>query len=186
MADVPTPDRLLYGGEEVVARVGRADQEVVVTTHRLLALAPDGEGANLRAVHRPNVEDVRTASTGRGHLAGIGARALLLGSVAVAVSALVDFSAMAGAIPVPEASGVSAGGILAVLETVRSLVALVGPALLGVGAASLLGGAIALGLYWQSRERALVVAVAGGDDVHLEGGDFGEADVAAVTDALSR
>lgn len=186
MADIPTVDRLLYAGEEVLVRVGSGNQEVIVTTHRLLALTPDGGGANVRAVHRPNVEGVDTESTGRTRIASIGARALLLGTIAVVVSLTVDFGGIASAIPVPEASGVGAGGILALLETLRSLVSLLDPALRAVGAASLLAGAIAVALYWRSRDRALIVEVAGDEDIRLEGGHFGDADVATVNDALSR
>jgi len=48
-------DELLYAGESIEERIGVGDADVVVTTHRVLALTPSGDGERYRAIDRPNV-----------------------------------------------------------------------------------------------------------------------------------
>ncbi|MFC6728528.1 hypothetical protein ACFQDG_07745, partial [Natronoarchaeum mannanilyticum] len=71
-------DELLYAGESIEERVEIGDAEVVVTTHRVLALTPSGDGERYRAIDRPNVLGASIDADGdRGHVLTAGKAALV-------------------------------------------------------------------------------------------------------------
>lgn len=179
-------ERLLYAGEEVLVRVGRGPDEVVVTSHRLLAFTPEREGPNFHAVDRPNVESVAFESTGRTGLVTTGAKALVAGIVTVAAGVLVDFDGLIESIPSTGTGSVATGGILGMLDAIRTVLALADVVLFGLGGLLVLGGVAALVGYWSTRREVVVVAVAGGDDVHLDGDGFGDSELSTIEMALDR
>jgi hypothetical protein len=177
-------DQLLYAGEEVRARVGRTGEELVVTSHRLLAVTPEGDGANVRAIHRPNVEGVTLQDGGTSWLLSAGLKALLGGVLALGGGLVVDLGGAFGSLPEPGASGVSAGGVLQLLGLVETALALVDDVLLAVGGVLLVVGVAAVAGYWTTRREELVVTVAGREDVRLDAAGFDGDDVATVEAAL--
>ena len=69
------------------------------------------------------------------------------------------------------ASTVGIGGVIGTLRTVLSLLARLDDLLRVFGALALALGAVLLAVYLWSRERLLVVAVAGGEDIELTASD---------------
>lgn len=179
-------DELLYAGESVRLRVGRKRDEVVVTSHRLLAFTPGRDGANYHAVDLPNVEAIATESAGRSSLVPVGAKALLAGLVASVAGVLIDFDRLAESIPTAGTDAIGASGVLGMLDGLRSALVLADVVLYGLGGLLAIVGLTALAAYWATRREEVVVRVAGGDDVRLDRGSFGDADLAKVETALDR
>lgn len=177
-------DQLLYAGEELQERVGGGPDEIIVTSHRLLALTPDREGPNFHAVDRPNVEGIQVETTGRTGVATTGAKGFLAGIGSMLVGMLVDFDALAGAVPSVGAEAPATGGIVSMLETLRGAIGLLDTVLIGVGGVVAAAGVIALGIYWVTRERDLRIAVAGDDEVRLPDDGFSDTDLARIETAL--
>jgi len=88
-------DELLYAGESIEERIGVGDAEVVVTTHRVLALTPSGDGERYRAIDRPNVLSASIDAGGdRAHLLTAG-KAGLVAALLFALAAAVDLGGAA-------------------------------------------------------------------------------------------
>ena len=135
---------LLYDGESVRERVAVDDAQVVVTSHRVLAFTPDGDGPNFRQVERPNVAGVSTGATASGALLGRGVRWTAIGLVLLGFGTVVDFGAIVGDVDLSTGGtgAVGLGGVLgavqgmldllrqldAILQTLGALVVLLGPA----------------------------------------------------------
>lgn len=177
-------DRLLYAGEEMLVRVGRSPKEVVVTSHRLLAFTPEAEGANYHAIDRPNVEGLDVDSSGRTGLLTGGGKALLVGVVAVVTGLLVDFDGLATAIPSTETDAMGAGGILAMLDSLRTVISLADTGLFLIGGLLAVAGAVAIAVFWLTRDHHVVVSIAGDDDVRLDATAFSETDRSTIEGAL--
>lgn len=160
-------DRLLYDGERVRESVAVADDRVVVTTHRVLALTPNADGANFRAVDRPNVESVDLSTGGTGRYLRWTIRPLVLGAILVVAGTQLDLGDPLSGMDTSSAEATGTGGILSTVSSLTSLLAVLDEVMLAVGAVCLLVVALLLGLYLHSRETALVIGVAGDDDVRL-------------------
>lgn len=151
---------LCYGGESLVDAVTVTGGTVGVTTHRVLALTPDGEGPTLRAVERPNVAEVAVSTGGDPES---GARALRFGAYAIVLlgaSLFVNFDTVA-AVDVP--SGTGAGQVVDTAVALTGLLTLVDDALRAVGVVVLLVALGFLAHYGYRWDRHLAVEVDGGD-----------------------
>lgn len=179
-------DDLLYAGEEVLLRVGRGPDEIIVTSHRLLAFSPEGDGPNFHAIDRPNVEGVTVEASGRWAFVRIGARILLAGIFAIVVGVVVDFDGLAASVPSAGTDAIGTGAIQGLLDGGRAILAAADGVLFAVGWLLVVAGGAALVAYWVTRRRTVVVAVAGDDDVHLDGDSFGESDLGKIATALER
>ncbi|MGM0398556.1 MAG: hypothetical protein ACQEQY_06130 [Halobacteriota archaeon] len=177
---------LLYAGEAVRMRVGRGPDEIVVTSHRLLAFTPERDGSNFHAVDLPNVEAIATESSGRWAFVPTGAKALLAGIVIVAAGLVIDFDRLAASIPDAGTDAVGAGGILGMLDGLRTALAVADVVLFGLGGLLAIAGLAVLAAYWATRREEVVVAVAGGEDVRLDRDSFGASDLAKIETALER
>lgn len=156
--------RLCYGGESVVEVVPFSGGVVGVTTHRVLALTPDGGGPNLQAVDRPNVTDVELSSGGD---AAHGTRALRYGLYAVLLvgaSYLIDFSGVSGVDP---PSGTGAGQVIDMALAMLGVLSLVDDVLRLAGLGVLVVGLLFAAAYGRSRDGYLAIGVAGGDSVRV-------------------
>lgn len=167
---------LLYDGESIEARVELAgDSRVVVTSHRLLAFTPEGGGENYRGVDRPNVADVRPGYEGERNLLGQGARTMLYGVVVLAVGVFVDFGSIVptDAFQQSEATGqLGMAGLLGLLERFLSLIARIDEFARIVGALLVLFAVFVFAVYLLTRDRVLVVDVAGdGDPIRVPADD---------------
>lgn len=179
-------DPLLFEGEAVLATLPAGANALVGTTHRLLVVSPDAPGANFAAVDRPNVESVAAATDGRSAVLAPAARALVLGVVMLGAGATVSFDGLLGGVSLSggAASAAGLGDVVGLYETMRLAFTLLDDALLVLGALGLTGGLALVGHYLRSRERTLVVAVAGGDDRSLPAADVAEADLNAFRRAF--
>jgi hypothetical protein len=171
---VERADALLYDGETVEREVRVGEGGVVVTTHRVLAFTPDRDGANYRAVDRPNVEGVGVTTTGEGAFLEQGVKALVAGVVLVGAGQVISLDGIVAGISIgggQAASAVGIGGLLGMVQTLLTLLAQLDDIMRLFGGLALALAAVVLGVYAWSRERVLVVDVAGDDDVVLSAPD---------------
>lgn len=162
-------DELLYDGEALAETVSVGDARVVVTSHRVLAFTPAGDGPNFRQVDRPNVVGVSSGSVGEpAHLLR-GIRWTAIGLVLVLAGVFVDTDAIVGDVDLGTGGGqIGVGGVLGVVRSMLDLLGRLDDLLVTVGALAMLLGVAVLGVYLWTRDPALVVEVAGdADDVHL-------------------
>lgn len=179
-------EQLLYDGEEVHHQVGDDRVGVVVTSHRVLAFTPEVEGANFRAVDRPNVVDVERTNAGDTGWLVTGSKWLLVG-VLLAIGGLVfDFDGIFGGVEVSQEAGqVGLGGILGLFALLRTIFALMDDALLLGGSLAALAGLGAIGWYLQSRSPSIQVEVAGEDDIHLPAAGLTDDEIADLAEAIA-
>ena len=165
---------LLYDGEAIETQIRVGEGGVVVTSHRVLAFTPDSDGANYRAVDRPNVEGVDVTTTGEGAFLEQGLKALVAGVALVAAGQVISLDSMVEGISVgggQAASAVGIGGLLGMLQTMLTLLSQLDEIMQLFGGLALALAAVVLGVYAWSRERVLVVDVAGEDDIVLPAPD---------------
>lgn len=180
---------LRYEGEDVIESVPVGASHVVVTTHRVLAFTPDLAGENFRQVERPNVTDVAVTTTGKTRFLLTGLRAGLTGVVLVGIGSVVDFGALLGDIDLAEtgagAGQLGIGDILGMVQAMVSILSSLDEYMRLFGALLLLFALVPAAVYLYSRERRLVVSVAGGEDVHVATDpDDAETIVAALREAI--
>lgn len=167
---------LLYDGESVRRRVALADgNRVVVTSHRLLAFTPGSDGENYRGVALPNVGDVRAGHKGERNLLRRGGRTLLYGAVLLAVGLFVDFASFVPTDAFQQTGAtdrLGMGGLIGLLQQFLSLVARLDDFARLTGSLLVLFAAFIFGVYMFTRDRVLVVDVAGDDeDIRLPADD---------------
>ncbi|NHX39519.1 MULTISPECIES: hypothetical protein [Haloarcula] len=171
---VARAESLLYDGEVIEADVRLDRGGVVVTSHRVLVFTPDREGSNCRQVDRPNVEGVDVTTSGDWSFLELGVKALVVGIVLVAAGMTVSLDSLVGNVSLDSggaASAVGIGGMLGMLQTMLTLMAQLDDLMRLFGGLALAFAAVVLGVYLWSRDRLLVVRVAGGDDVELTAPD---------------
>lgn len=176
---------ILHAGEDVQRRIENDSATLVVTSHRLLVVTPEGPGANLRAIQRPNVDGVSWDRRGTGWLLTGGMKALVLGGVGLLGSFVVDFDTLFGGVDPQGLGAVGAGGLISLIQGLVTVVSMLDVVLFGAGAALIVIGIGAVAGYWLTRESVLVVSVAGNDDVHLETTQFRPGDADRLRSALS-
>ena len=171
---VARAESLLYDGEVVEADVRLDRGGVVVTSHRVLVFTPDREGSNYRQVDRPNVEGVDVTTSGDWSFLELGVKALVVGVVLVAAGMTVSLDSLVGNVSLDSggaASAVGIGGMLGMLQTMLTLMAQLDDLMRLFGGLALAFAAVVLGVYLWSRDRLLVVRVAGDDDIELTAPD---------------
>ncbi|MFB6195135.1 MAG: hypothetical protein ABEI80_03115 [Haloplanus sp.] len=156
---------LLFEGERVRGRVPVGDNRVVVTTHRLLAFTPTRDGENYRQVDLPNVADVEAGYDGEDNLLPGALRAAVYGLILLVVGVFVDFGSF---VPTDafqgtgEAAGrIGLGGMFAAMGRLLEIIARLDEVARVVGALVLLFAVFVLAVYVLTRDRAVVVRVAG-------------------------
>jgi hypothetical protein len=162
-------DDLLYSGESVVESVDFESASVVVTSHRVLAFDPESDGATFQQVDRPNVEGVSSGVQSDGGLLERGVRTLLVGVVLVGAGLVVDFGSLVGDVDLGGQSTqeLGMGGIMGTLQRLLGLISQLDYLMRIFGVLALFLGVVFLGVYWLTRDRTLVIEVAGGDDIHV-------------------
>ncbi|MFB6133397.1 MAG: hypothetical protein ABEJ55_00220 [Halanaeroarchaeum sp.] len=175
---------LLLAGETVEHRIEIDTATVAVTTHHLLVVDPEGTGANLRAIERPNVEEVSEERRGAEWLLAGGLKALVLGVAGMAGSRVVDFGSVFGSVDPQALSTVGAGGFVSLIEWLVHVLSVLDVVLLGSGAALVVIGIGAVAGYVSTRDTVLLVRVAGDDDVRLSARRARPEDVDRVQSAL--
>ncbi|GCF13441.1 hypothetical protein Harman_13760 [Haloarcula mannanilytica] len=171
---VARAESLLYDGEVIEADVRLDRGGVVVTSHRVLVFTPDREGSNYRQVDRPNVEGVDVTTSGDWSFLELGVKALVVGVVLVAAGMTVSLDSLVSNVSLDSGGATSAvgiGGMLGMLQTMLTLMAQLDDLLRLFGGLALAFAAVVLGVYLWSRDRLLVVRVAGDDDIELTAPD---------------
>jgi hypothetical protein len=167
---VERAEDLLYDGERVEEQVRVGAGGVVVTSHRVLAFTPDREGSNYRAVDRPNVDRVSLTSSGEFQFLQQAIKAIVVGVVLVGAGMTVSLDGLVSGVSLDSggaAGTVGLGQMMGLLQTMLNLLGQLDDLMRTFGALALVFGAVVLGVYLWSRERLLVVAVAGEDDIEL-------------------
>jgi hypothetical protein len=167
--------RVLRDDESVEVTLPAGNGRIVVTTHRVLAATPERDGPNLSYADRPNVEAVeRENEGGTAHLAR-GVKACVVGLLLLGVGATVDLGGLITGTSVDSgtASQVGVGQVVAMLDALRAGLALLDVAMVAGGVLAVGFGLVSTSLFLRARQTALVVRVAGHDDLRVD---------AAVTD----
>ena len=141
-----------------------------MTSHRVLAFTPDREGSNYRAVDRPNVDRVSLTSSGEFQFLQQAIKAIVVGVVLVGAGMTVSLDGLVSGVSLDSggaAGTVGLGQMMGLLQTMLNLLGQLDDLMRTFGALALVFGAVVLGVYLWSRERLLVVAVAGEDDIEL-------------------
>lgn len=165
---------LLYDGESIREHVRVGDGGVVVTSHRLLAFTPDRDGPNFRQVDRPNVEGVDRTTVGDAEFLEQGLKALVAGVVLVAAGQMVSLDSLVSGVSLDSSGAAGAmglGGMLGALQGMLRLLAQLDDIMTLFGGLALALSAVVLAVYHWSRERVLVVSVAGDEDIELAAPD---------------
>lgn len=173
-------DELLYSGEQERASQPVGAGRVVVTSHRVLAFTPAGDGSNYRHVDLPNVVGAGVESTGRRWLLEVGAKAGVVGLFGLAAGAAFDFEEMIGGVSVQSsgAGQLGVGGLVSLTNSVITLFGMLDDLLLVAGSLATLLAVGLLGVYLHTRQREFVIRVAGEDAIRLP--VDGDADVEAA------
>ena len=160
---------LLYSGESVVDSVDFESASVVVTSHRVLAFSPDGDGPAFQQVDRPNVEAVTTGAESELDLLQRGVKTLVIGFVLVGAGLVIDFESIVGDVNLGGQSSqqLGLGGVMGTLQQLLNLITQLDRLMRIFGALALFLAVVFLGVFWFTRDRTLVIEVAGDDDIHL-------------------
>lgn len=165
---------LLYDGESVREEVTVGSGGVVVTTHRVLAFTPDRDGSNYRAVDRPNVDGAGFETSGELPFLFQAVKAIVIGLVLLAAGMTVNLEGLVSGISLDSggaAGAVGLGQMMGLMQTMLSLLAQLDDIMRLFGGLALAFGAVVLAVYLWSRERLLVISVAGEDDIELTAPD---------------
>lgn len=179
-----TLQRLCYGGESLEAVVPAGSGAVGVTSHRVLALTPNGPGRRFEAVDHPNVLDIEASTSGptshrdRSLTAGVGAIALLVAGTLVDLGGLVQ--------PVEAPTGMGLEALFAMIEGLVAALALVDEALLLLGLLALLVALGSLAWYLWERNRVIEIHVAGDESIRVRVGRGEAVEVDRLRGALER
>jgi hypothetical protein len=159
-------DDLLYDGETVVERVAVDDGGVVVTTHRVLSFTPERDGANFRYVDRPNVTGVSASASGEFGFLQQALKAIVVGVVLLIAGQTVSFDSLVAGVTIDSsAAQVGMGGMLGMLSSFLQLMAQLDELMTMFGALAVILAMVIFAVYLLTRDRVLVIAVAGGDDI---------------------
>jgi hypothetical protein len=163
-------EELLYNGESIEKTVETDGARVVVTSHRLLAFAPDTGGATFRQVDRPNVTGVDTGAQSETGLLEHTVTLGVTGVVLLVAGALLDFGAIVGDADLTggQAAGqIGVGGVLEQLQTVLGILRNLDVYMQLLGALALLFAVLLSSICWYLRDSTLVIEVEADDDIHV-------------------
>lgn len=171
-------ERQLRKDEEIEVTMTAGEGRLVLTSHRVFAVTPERDGPNFATARRPNVEGVDKETTGGSSHLERGIKAVVVGLLLLGISASVDLGGLLGDATVESSTAgqVGVGQIVAMLDVLQTVLALLDAAMLVGGFAAALFGLASLGLFVRERQRNLVVCVAG-DDLRLDA-DVSDSDLA--------
>lgn len=170
-------EELLYDGETVDEQVDVDTATVFVTSHRVLAFTPEREGANFQQADRPNVVSVDLDASGEAKFLRWAARAAIYGLVLIVAGTLLPIDDVLADVALPETTGqLGIGGVLGLFERMLTLLRNLGAYMQLLGALLLLFAVVPMGVYLWSRDRSLVIEIAGEEvsirlPVPAEGGE---------------
>ena len=166
-----TDDRLasmLFQGEEIKEEFTVEGARIAVTTHRVLVFTPSGDGRRFDHADRPNVLDATVETTGRSSYVGWGVKTAVYGTILLASGFLLRTSGivdeLGGTTAPADAPGAEAAEMVSLLPTLLGTLTNV---LLVVGGLLVIAAVALAGLYYDSRERELVIERAGRDPMRV-------------------
>lgn len=162
-----TDDRLsnmLFQGEEVEEEFTVSDARVAVTTHRVLVFTPDCDDRRFDHADRPNVLDANVETTGQESYVEWGVKSSVYGAVLFGGGLLLEFSGVLDELDGVEATATGGSQLVSALPALLDVLT---NASLVVGVLLLTVAAALTGLYYQSRERELVIERAGRDPMRV-------------------
>ncbi|MGB9986948.1 hypothetical protein [Salarchaeum japonicum] len=177
---------VLFDGESVVERVDCGANALVVTTHRVVALTPTGDGERVRYADRPNVETVRVETAGTtGHLR-FGLRQTAFAVFLFAAGTLFSLDGIADSVTgaTGTARQVGVGSLVQVLSAVALFARFFDDALVALSGLTALLAAVGFARYLRSRSRALVVETYGGEELRVPAPDADAETAGRVLEAL--
>lgn len=157
--------RLLYGGEVLVSEAPVGDAQIAVTSHRVLALSPNGDVPRFQALDRPNVAGVGVRTGGETEDLLGAVRFGVYAAILLGAGALLDFEGIIG--PVEAPSGVGIGGVMSLLDTITRLLAMLDEGLLVGGLLLLMVSLFYVSQYLSGRQRYLEVSSHGDEPVRI-------------------
>jgi len=180
-------DQLLYDGETVDETVEFDATSVVVTSHRVLAFAPEDEGANFEQVERPNVAGVDTSARAKASLLERGLKYGLVGALLVLAGHFIDLEGIVGGVDLQSqsTSQLGIGGVLGPLQGMMNLLAQLDQLLQTFGALALALAVALFGVYWYTRDETVVIEVAGDGNIHVPRPADTEPTVDRLEDAIT-
>lgn len=165
---------LLQPGEEVVVSESVENSIVAVTNKRVVVFSPESPDTRFYAEYLPNVTGVSVQSGGE---AASAMKAIRTGVYAVLLLGAGMFVDLGGIIdPISAPSGIGISGILSAINSFIVLLGFLDEVLLLVGfGVSLVTGWFVF-RYWQSREQAISIDVAGDDPITVPIGRMSRVD----------
>lgn len=162
-------DDLLYDGETVDEQVEIGTSSVVVTSHRVLAFTPEGDGANFQQVDRPNVTGVSLQSGGESKFLRQAARAAMYGLVLIVAGLLLPIDDVLSGVGLPSSTGqLGIGGVMGMFQQMLSLLRNLDDFMRLIGALLLLFAIVPMGVYLWTRWQTLEIGVAGDEPIRIQ------------------
>jgi hypothetical protein len=183
---VSRAEEMLYDGESIRETIYVRSGAIIVTSHRVLTFTPDRDGPNYRHVDRPNVDGAEVSTKGNMGFLKHAVKALVVGGMLLAAGLTINFDGLASGVSLDSGTAtgqVGVGGMMGPLQSTLSLLAQLDELLLTFGGLAVVLGIIVLGVYIWTRERLLVILIAGADDIELTAPDE-ESSVQRLQDAL--
>lgn len=159
---------MLFQGETVEEEITLSKGTVAVTTHRVMALTPEGDGRQLAHADLPNVQDIDIRTKGDARYlewavrSGVVGILMLGGGVLLRGNDMFQTLTQADVSDNPAVAGV--GGLISMVATWLSLLNIL---LLFAGLLVLVATIGLVGLYVNTRERELVIEVAERDPIRI-------------------
>lgn len=161
----PAFTRYLDAGESLIDTIALGSTRLGVTTHRVIILDHDGDGATVQTVLRPNVTDVTMRTRGspaHGHRA---AHAAVSASVLLGAGWAIDLDGLNEPIAAPAGIGITE--VIDLANTLFGLIALIDDAFLLAGLLALGPTVISASRYLSTRTHVLEITIAGDDPVRI-------------------
>lgn len=169
-------DQLLYDGETIETRVSAGANEIVVTSHRVLTVAPNSSGERFETVDLPNVVGVDTSAAGRVSLLRRGLWGLIIGVGLFAGGQMLELGSLFE-LPSSTGSNTGLGSTLNTMQRIFDLFGLVDELMVNAGLLLLCVGLLFIAGYGYTRDHYLSIAIAGEQadiEVPLDGSTISE------------
>lgn len=172
----------LFAGETLDAATRVDNTTIGVSSHRVLAYGPDGDGPALQTAHRANVTDIDISRTGRTTAGYRAVRAGVYTIILVGVGSLIELDSIME--PVTTPTGMGMGGVISLLNLLVQLIGYVDEVLLVAGLATALATCFFAARYLKSRDRVIEITRTGNEPLRVPIASRGHAAVDQLTAPL--
>lgn len=158
-------EQMLHVGEEILVSEAIEDTLIVITDMRVLVFSPDKSAKSFYSVYRPNVTGFNVTTGGEASNAMKGVRIGVYSVLLLGAGVFIDLEGVIDPISAPGGIGIS--GMLSAINTVIFVLGFLDEVLLFLGLVSLSITSWYGVRYFQSRERNLLVSVAGDSPIRI-------------------